>query len=321
MKLLPALVALALATAAGAQSKAPTMNGFTLEPSSVPLEEILRGGPGRDGIPALDSPAALPAAAAQWHDDEIVMGVEVGSEARAYPVAILNWHELVNDALGGQPILVTYCPLCGTGLVFDRRFGEETRRFGVSGLLYKSDVLFFDRESESLWSQIEATAITGPAIGTRLRVVRSRMMRWGDWRKLHPQSSVLSLETGHQRDYARDPYGDYATSERVLLPAPVDPRYHPKMPTVGIRAPGGSARAYPADEIERAGGRVEERFEGRSVAIVYHPGSRHFEVDAPEDLEVVEGFWFAWAAFHPETSVFESPAGHGSRGSKGINPP
>ena len=111
MKLLPALVALALATAAGAQSGAPAMNGFTLEPSSVPLEEIQRGGPERDGIPSLDSPAARAAAAAPWHDDEIVMGVEVGGEARAYPVAILNWHEIVNDTLGGQPILVTYCPL------------------------------------------------------------------------------------------------------------------------------------------------------------------------------------------------------------------
>jgi hypothetical protein len=304
MKLLPALVALALATAAGAQSKAPTMNGFTLEPSSVPLEEILRGGPGRDGIPALDSPAALPAAAAQWHDDEIVMGVEVGSEARAYPVAILNWHELVNDALGGQPILVTYCPLCGTGLVFDRRFGEETRRFGVSGLLYKSDVLFFDRESESLWSQIEATAITGPAIGTRLRMVRSRMMRWGDWRKLHPQSSVLSLETGHQRDYARDPYGDYATSERVLLPAPVDPRYHPKMPTLGVRTREGAARAYTGAELGNAGGSIEETFEGHPLKVSYDPEKQVFDAQVPDELEVIEGYWFAWAAFHPDTTVF-----------------
>jgi hypothetical protein len=304
MRVLPLLAALALAAAARAQSQAPALNGFTLEPSSVPTEEIRRGGPGRDGIPALDSPAVLAASAAPWHDDEIVMGVEVEGEARAYPVALLNWHELVNDTLGGRPILVTYCPLCGTGLVFDRRIQGQTRRFGVSGLLYKSDVLFFDRESESLWSQIEAAAVVGPATGARLRVIRSRMVHWGDWRVLHPESSVLSLETGHERDYARNPYGDYATSERVMFPAPLDERYHPKMPTLGVRTRGGAARAYTGVELRNAGGAVEESFEGHRIKVAYDPEQQVFEAQIPDELEVIEGYWFAWAAFHPQTTVF-----------------
>ena len=128
----------------------------------MPVEEILAGGPPRDGIPALDEPKFVSAAASVWEDDEHVVGVSVGGESRAYPLAILVWHELVNDSLGGEPILVSYCPLCGTAMVFDRRVGGRERRFGVSGLLYLSDLLLYDRASESLWSQISATAVTGP---------------------------------------------------------------------------------------------------------------------------------------------------------------
>jgi hypothetical protein len=303
-RLLPLLASLALAAAAQAQSGAPTLNGFELEPSSVPPEEIRRGGRERDGIPALDSPAVLEASAAPWHDDEVVLALEVEGEARAYPVAILNWHELVNDTLGGRPILITYCPLCGTGMAFDRRAEGETRQFGVSGLLYKSDVLFFDRESESLWSQIKAAAVAGPATGARLRVVRSRMTHWGDWRKLHSDSTVLSLETGHERNYARNPYGDYATSERVMFPAPLDERYHPKMPTLGVRTRDGAARAYTGAELANAGGEIEETFEGHSLRVAYDSEKQVFDAQIPEELEVIEGYWFAWAAFHPETTVF-----------------
>ena len=154
-----ALLVLLLGNAAWAAG--PTRNGFVLEPASIPAEEILAGGPRRDGIPALDHPSVLRAADADWSDDEPVLGVVVAGEARAYPVAILNWHELVNDTLGGEPILVSFCPLCGTGLVFDRRVGGEVRAFGVSGLLYRSDLLMFDRGSESLWSQISAEAKLG----------------------------------------------------------------------------------------------------------------------------------------------------------------
>jgi hypothetical protein len=295
---------LLLVAQAAAADEARVLNGFALESKSVAPEEIRAGGPGRDGIPALDAPAVLAAGEAPWHADEVVLGVEVGGEARAYPVAILNWHELVNDTLGGRPILITYCPLCATGLVFDRSIDGQTRSFGVSGLLYKSDVLFYDRETESLWSQIKASAVTGPAEGARLRVLRSQMTRWQDWRTRHPATSVLSLETGHRRDYSRDPYGDYASSERLFFPAPVDGRYHPKMPTLGVRTRSGVARAYTGAELIQAGGSVEETFEGARVLIRYDAESQVFDVEVPAELEVIEGYWFAWAAFHPDSSVF-----------------
>jgi hypothetical protein len=281
-----------------------TRNGFVLAPATVPVDQILAGGPPRDGIPALFDPETLPAEASPYADDDTVIGVVLGGKARAYPIAILNWHELVNDTLAGQPILVSFCPLCGTGIVFDRRVDGQARGFGVSGLLYQSDLLLYDRESESLWSQIAASAVTGPANGKRLRLLRSSLMPWGRWKAKHPDTTVLSLETGHRRDYERSPYGDYSVSNRVMFPVQRDPRYHPKMPTIGMRLLEGAARAYPASEIHEAGGRVEDDFEGRRVAIAYDPDQQVFTVEAPPDVEVIEGYWFAWVAFHPETTVF-----------------
>jgi len=312
---------LAAASSASEPQQAPVRNGFTLAPSSIAVEKILGGGPPRDGIPALTRPTVVPAAKASWHDDEIVIGVAQGEAARAYPIAILNWHELVNDTLGGHHILVSYCPLCGTALVYDRQTGDRVRTFGVSGLLYQSDLLLYDRESESLWSQIAASAVTGPAMGQRLRVLRSALMPWGAWKARHPNTSVLSLDTGHRRPYDEDPYAGYATNKQLMFPAPLDPRYHPKMPTLGVRLASGAARAYPAEEIVRAGGRVEDRFEGHSVTVSYEPDIQVFDVEAPMELEVIEGYWFAWSAFHPKTSVFVVDTNSSGAGAQPQNTP
>jgi hypothetical protein len=315
-----ALMVATLAALAAAELRAEPariLNGFRLQPSAIPEREILRGGPPRDGIPALEDPQVVSAEEAAWGVDQVVIGVAAGGEARAYPLALLTWHELVNDRLGGRPILVSYCPLCGTALVFDRRVDGQVRRFGVSGLLYRSDLLMFDRETESLWSQISGRAETGPSMGVRLRLQRSRMMRWEQWKQLHPETTILSQETGYSRDYGRSPYGDYASSKRIFFPVPRDARFHPKTPTLGLRIADGVARAYPAPEVRRAGGRVEESFQGHRVVIRLEGEAQHFAVEAPEPIEVIEGFWFAWAAFHPETSVFNAdlddtqPSGEG----------
>ncbi len=228
-----------------------------------------------------------------------------GKETRAYPIAILVWHELVNDELGGDPILVSFCPLCGTALVFDRRLQGRARKFGVSGLLYQSDLLMFDRGTESLWSQIGANAVTGALMGQRLELLRSKTMTWKAWRKAHPETTVLSKQTGYDRDYGRTPYEDYETSKMLYFPVKSDTRRHPKMPTLGLRIPDGPSRAYPGEEIASAGGRVEDVFSGQRVLVSYDSETRHFDFEIPEGIEVVEGFWFAWMAFHPESSVFE----------------
>jgi hypothetical protein len=301
------VLALALLASSPAGAAARSLNGFELESRTIDAAEIQAGGPPRDGIPALDAPPRRPLAGAPWPEDEIVLGVALDGEARAYPVSILAWHELVNDELAGRAILVSYCPLCGTGIVFDRDVAGRVRRFGVSGLLYRSDLLMFDRETGSLWSQISAKAVTGASEGQRLSLVRAGMHRLADWRAQHPGSSVLERETGHPRRYGATPYAGYATSEELYFPAPLDARFHPKMPTLGLRLPSGPARAYPASEIVASGGRVRERFAGQDVEIAYDPEEQVFRVEAPDALEVIEGFWFAWMAFHPDSSVFTAP--------------
>jgi len=293
------------ATAPAAHSEeALRRNGFTLEPRSIPLSEIHKGLPERDRIPPLDQPADQAPGEAPWPDDEAIIGVVLNDEAKAYPISILVWHELVNDTLGQRPILVSYCPLCGTALVFDRQIAGKTRSFGVSGLLYLSDLLLYDRESESLWSQIASKAVTGPAMGEELKVIRSWQISWGAWRKKHPNSRVLSRSTGHTRNYGSSPYEGYADSRRLYFPAPLDDRYHPKTPTLGLRKASGTARAYPSTEVLRAGGRVQEMFDGDAIAVSYDAKRKVFDAQAPKSVDVIEGYWFAWMAFHPGSSVF-----------------
>jgi hypothetical protein len=130
------------------------------------------------------------------------------------------------------------------------------------------------------------------------------MTRWGDWRSRHPETTALDRKTGHRRPYGRSPYAGYEESRDVYFSAPVDERYHPKMPTLGVRIPNGPARAYPAYELVRAGGSIQEEFEGRGLTVSFDQEDGVFRVKAPPELEIVEGYWFAWAAFHPDTTVF-----------------
>lgn len=292
-------------TSAGEES----LNGFSIDAARIDPSEITTGGPGRDGIPALTEPDVVSAEDAPWSDHVRVIGVEVNGEARAYPLAILNWHELVNDTVGGMPILVSYCPLCATGMVFDRTVNGSARQFGVSGLLYRSDMLLYDRATESLWSQIAATAVTGPSSGKKLVLLRSRQQSWLHWREAHPQSTILSPSTGFVRNYARDPYRGYGRTDRLMFPVPLDTRYAPKVRTLGLRLPDGRSRAYPAVEVAKAGGRVEEHFAGFDVEVLYDASRAEFEVSAPEPIAVIEGYWFAWLAFHPDSSVFVADEG------------
>lgn len=200
-------------------------NGFDLSYSRVPREEIFRGGPPKDGIPALTNPKVIPVSEADYlKDEDLVIGVEVGKESRAYPLRIMVWHENANDRLGGVPIAVSYCPLCYSSLVFDRRVGGQTREFGISGLLWNSNALLYDRQSrqeeESLWSQVLMRAVTGPAAkkGLRLRLIPSELVDWKTWKNEHPDGTVLSKKTGYYRNYDRMPYGSYFASDRLMFP-------------------------------------------------------------------------------------------------------
>ena len=314
LRLLVLLAApLVLAASLARGGEAPIRNGFVLAPSAIPVQEILPGGPPRDGIPSLDHPRHVAPERSVFGDDALVIGFAWNGEARAYPLRILDWHELVNDTVGGRPILVSYCPLCGTGMVFDRHIQDQTREFGVSGLLWRSDVLMYDRDTHSLWSQIRSQAVTGPSIGQQLELLRSEQVTLGEWRRQHPGTRVLSRNTGHDRDYLRSPYAGYRKSARTLFPVPRDRRQRAKTMTLGLRTRDGLARAYPAPELEAAGGFAEERFAGRRIRVEWDADAGVFHVDAGEGIEVIKGYWFAWAAFHPETTVFDATAARRER--------
>ncbi len=268
----------------------------------------MSGGPPKDGIPALTDPAMLPAAEADYLEaEDRVIGVVVGGGARAYPLRVMDWHEIVNDEAAGQPFAVTYCPLCDSAVVFDRLVGNRVVEFGVSGLLYNSNVLMFDRcadADEGLWSQMYGKAVAGEDSGTRLRRLPLTMTTWAAWVAKHPNSLVLSLETGRQRNYNRRPYAGYMSNPRLMFPVePLDPRLAAKEPVIGVVS-NGQARAYPVNAVQKEPEcRVTEVVGGAPITVVYEDGSLRIESDS-ESVEWVYSFWFAWAAFHPETTVF-----------------
>jgi len=199
---------------------------------SVPLSEFASGGPPRDGIPPIDHPRLIAVAGADRFlaDREPVIALESGGQARAYPIQILVWHEIVNDRLGGVPVAVTYCPLCNSALVYDRRAAGRTLSFGTTGNLRRSDLVMWDRQTESWWQQIGGDAVVGRLTGTRLQAMPSQTLSWGDFKRHFPRASVLSRDTGYRRDYGRNPYTSYDRPDvpPFLYDGRTNPRFAPK---------------------------------------------------------------------------------------------
>jgi len=202
------------------------------------LEEIQTGGPPRDGIPPIDDPRPVEQAAAETFlsERDPVLVVEAGGAARAYPLRILVWHEIVNDRLGGRPITVTYCPLCNSSLVFDRRVGGRQLSFGTTGNLRRSNLVMWDRQTESWWQQLTAESIVGELAGRRLRPLPAQTLSWAQFKRRHPRGDVLSRDTGAERDYARNPYLGYdePASSPHLFRGQVDGRLAPKERVVAL---------------------------------------------------------------------------------------
>ncbi len=177
---------------------------------AVPLSEFESGGPGKDGIPALSDPKLVDAGHADYlKAQEPVIELEVGDDARAYPLEILTWHEIVNDDVGGVPVAVTFCPLCNTALVFDRRVEGKTLEFGTTGNLRNSDLVMYDRQTESWWQQFGGEAVVGRYTGTTLRQLPARIVAWREFEREHPDGRVLSRDTGYSRPYGQNPYRGY----------------------------------------------------------------------------------------------------------------
>jgi hypothetical protein len=294
------------------------------------------GGPDKDGIPSIDDPSFLPPGAADFLDPgDPVFGVVRDGNARAYPQAILAHHEVVNDTLAGDPVAVTYCPLTGTVQGFDR--GPTT--FGVSGRLLNNNLVMYDRATETWWPQMLATAIPGPWNGDpevrSLREFRLVWTTWERWRNHHPDTGVLSTDTGHARNYADDPYGDYNpprgyyADDGTLFPERVDDdRLHPKAVVLGARAPDG-ALAVRKDGLLDADLLTGRLGDTPALAVADHryetgyvyrnPGGREFTHDgdrvradgeafAPDALPLervhtFDAMWFAWVGYYPDTAL------------------
>lgn len=241
---------------------------------SVPLKEIFSGGPPKDGIPAIDRPRFITVPEAdRWLDDrEPVQIVEIKRDARAYPLQVLIWHEIVNDVVGGSPLVITYCPLCNTGIVFDAALPDGTRlTFGTTGNLRFSDLVMYDRQTESWWQQATGEAIVGELVGSRLRLVSSSVVSWAEFKKEKPAGRILSRETGHTRPYGQNPYLGYDTGTPFLYRGPSDLRL-PAMERVVAIEIGAASLAVPYSVL-REQPVVHHTLAGQDLVVFYRKGT------------------------------------------------
>jgi len=292
-------------------------NNFDVSNATIPIEEIRRGGPPRDGIPSIDEPKFVSVSDADFLlDGDQVFGFAEKGDVRAYPLRILVWHEIVNDTVGGRPVAVTYCPLCGTCMVFDRRSNEGELTFGVSGLLYNSDVLMYDRETESLWSQLMMEAVAGPQAGQKMRWLASEQMTWAAWKERYPDSKVLSRESGNGRNYLSSPYAGYELKESTMFPfAAHRDDLRNKEWVVGVVVEG-LPKAYPIKELELLGAApLEDTLGGIALTVTYDKEKEWATVTQSATgvpIPSVRSFWFAWQAFYPRTELYKAPNADGA---------
>lgn len=287
-------------------AKEQKMNGFVVSNSSIDKDDIMFGGPPRDGIPSIDSPDFIPISRVDYlRDKDIILSVKRSGEVRGYPTRIIVWHEIVNDVIGGDSIVVTYCPLCGTGMVFDRNVDGKVRTFGVSGLLYQSDVLMYDRETESLWSQLAMKGVSGPAVDKKLTWIPSEHLTWKAWREKYPNGKVLSINTGYSRNYAGEAYATYFASDAVMFPVPQTRKeLSNKTKVIGVFL-NGKAKAYPLNDLP-SGKIIKENVGGKEIMVSYDAEKQFPQVtDANgKHMTSVVVFWFAWQAFYPDTGLW-----------------
>lgn len=274
----------------------------------VDPSKILSGGPPKDGIPSIDNPKFVPLSEAdRWiEDNELVLAIIYKGVKRVYPLQILVWHEIVNDTIAGDPILITYCPLCGSGIAYRRSLDGEAVEFGTTGKLYNSNLVMYDRKTDTWWTQIDGKAIVGEMTGRELTEISIDTVTWREWKKGHPDSEVLSRDTGFSRNYGRDPYGSYYEDSFLMFPVEHDDqRIHPKTVIFGIEAEG-VYKAYKEQDVIRKG-TFEDSVAGVPVRISRDAAGivTFTNLDSGQEIVKERDFWFAWYAFHPDTLVYE----------------
>ena len=243
---------------------------------SVPFGEVLSGGVPRDGIPPIDKPEFVTVADADgWlAKQEPVIALEINGDARAYPLQVMIWHELVNDEVGGMPVTVSFCPLCNSVLIFDRKLDGVVYDFGVSGNLRNSDLIMWDRQTESWWQQLTGNAIIGQLAGKKLRILPSSIIAWSDFKAAHPQGKVLSKKTGYLRRYGDNPYVGYdrADTPPFLFDGKLDDRLQPKERVLAVTI-GEVSAAFPFGVL-RSERVVSYTLNGQEMVILFKPGAR-----------------------------------------------
>ncbi|MBI4268088.1 MAG: DUF3179 domain-containing protein, partial [Chloroflexi bacterium] len=241
---------------------------------NVPYSEIISGGVGKDGIPPIYAPKfeSVHMADTWLTDSDPVAFLQIGEQAHAYPLRILIWHEIVNDQFADVPLVVTYCPLCNTAVVFDARLPGKAYTFGVSGLLRNSDLIMWDHETESLWQQGTGEAIVGGLTGQMLTFLPSSIVAWRDFKTSFPGGEVLSQNTGYSRGYGINPYVGYdSSSSPFLFTGKLDPRLAALERVIGITIEGKSV-AYPFSVLAKLGV-VDDKVGGKQIVVFYSPGT------------------------------------------------
>lgn len=366
--LVVALLGLASALTAGAESLsvgAAAEFDTDFSRHTVALEEIRSGGPPKDGIPAIDNPSHVEVEEAnRWLEaNEPIVRVRAGGEVRGYPLQVLIWHEIVNDNLGGVPLAVTFCPLCNTAAAFRREFDGRVLDFGTTGRLRFSNLIMYDRQTETWWQQADGRAIVGRYAGERLGSFPAEIVSWGDFVEAHPKASVLSRDTGFRRDYGTNPYVGYDDVDRppFLYQGPPTPDALPPMARVLTLELGDEAVAYPysllreqrvvndtvagvpvlvlwaegtASALDRGlisrgrevgsalayrrqlddrvlsfqmkGGKLVDTETGSTWDNLGRAESGPFKENELTPIVAINHFWFSWAAFRPDTRIFEA---------------
>jgi len=289
----------------------PIESIFNLKNLTVPLKKILRGPQPKDGIQALTNPSTSSVAEVSFLEPgSRVVGVTVEGFSRAYPINVLNWHEVINDHLANTDLAITYCSLCDGVTVVDRRLDGKTYQFGVSGLIYQSNMLLYDRTDQALWSQITSTAISGPQAGRTLRHIDGwELTTLGAWRASHPESTVVNFKTGQDHPYSSDPHRAYFATDKLdarYQDVPTDARLRTKVRIIGVKY-GAEVRAYPIDALMAAGrATILDQIGGEPVEIAIDTATGAVRIlRIPEAAVVTHTLWFAWAALFPQTEVHQ----------------
>ncbi|MFT7432424.1 MAG: hypothetical protein ACI9TY_000036 [Alphaproteobacteria bacterium] len=303
---------------------------FTLDFSNplIPVENIVDGGVVVDEISTLVNPLVIPIKEAQeylhFNDDEYMAVVEINGDARAYPLSVLNWHQGVNDEIGGQPVFVVYDPLSGNVVAIDRRVaGKKETTFGVTGQVYKSASLYYDRATKSVWSAFENMAISGSLSGKRMVKYDAVLTTWKEFTSLYPQGVVLDMmNTGYERNYRQNPYGDYAKNNEILFKVPyANETFRRKEYMIGMRLYKGSRRIeavvpvntlinYKQDKVDM----MFEQVDGvgfQQVPLTFEVKKPYGTIkvsssDVDVRIETFYGYWFVWSAYNPNSRLIKT---------------